>query len=291
MRATSCLAAALALAAVLLLCAAPPAAEAQGRGGRSGMRGHAPPAGALPDDLAPEDAGAFLPMRATLEHMRSRGLLPTGLVPVYPETLSCPRANSLFAASTRGDGSPRNTAFFAGLHGGLDIPAPRGTPVLAVASGTVVRMEEGRGIGGIGLVLRHAPEDTGRPEWLFTEYKHLDALPDLKLGQRVEQGQPVARVGLSGTTGGHYGPLGHSHLHLSAWRSPSGDYQNRLAFVPVGGHWVDPLALFRDWPLESERLAALPAEQKRVPLPCAGPDGRILPEGSRLVWPLACGGK
>jgi hypothetical protein len=42
--------------------------------------------------------------------------------------------------------------------------------------------------------LQHAPEDTGLGVWTYTEYKHIQELPPLTIGQRVAMGEPIARV-------------------------------------------------------------------------------------------------
>jgi murein DD-endopeptidase MepM/ murein hydrolase activator NlpD len=241
--------------------------------------------------LSPDLLAAFSPMRSTLEGMKAKGFLATGLVPQYPLEAACPAANSFFADPTRGDGSRRSPRFYQGLHGGLDIPVPVGTQVLAIADGTLVRKEEGANIGGFAIVLQHAPSDTGLPVWTYTEYKHLHELPGLEIGQRVRKGDAIAQAGLSGTTGGHYGPLGHSHLHVSAWFSPVPGYRNRRFFIPDEGQWMDPLALFRGPPVESRQILAQPDGMKRVALPYKTMDGRMVPEGSRTVWPLLCKGK
>src|SRR3989338_4266507 len=117
----------------------------------------------------------FRPTRASLSGLRERGLEETGLVAVYPKDAVCPQANSFFADGKRGDGSPRNPRFNHGMHAGLDIPAPAGTPILAIADGVVVAKKEETpdGIGGIGIVIQHAPADTGYSVWLYTRYKHL----------------------------------------------------------------------------------------------------------------------
>jgi hypothetical protein len=125
--------------------------------------------------------------RATLEVLRARGLDSTGLRPVYPTAHSCPEIGSPFAATTRADGSRRNSRFFHGLHSGADIYVPEGTPILAIAAGEVVNKYRGYGIGGIDLILRHSPDDTGRAEWIYSSYKHLKALPTHAIGQRLER--------------------------------------------------------------------------------------------------------
>jgi len=294
------------LAGVLIFCGAVDS-HAQGMKGKRGMMGGTEGQGDRPEGMqgrakggdaakpaegeggpSPEILGAFSPTRADLEHMHTRGFFPTGLEPVYPDNLACPVVNSFFAGSSRGDGSSRSRRFYQGYHGGMDIPVPEGTSILAVADGTVVRKEVGENIGGIGMVLQHSPQDTGLPVWTYTEYKHLQELPVLKLGQRVRMGEVIAKAGVSGTTGGHYGPRGHSHLHLTAWYSKGNEYRSLRMFIPVGGFWMDPLALFRKPPFDSAALRDLPDEQKKTVIAYKTGDGRIVPEGTRVVWPLVC---
>lgn len=281
---------ALAALAALLFAAADAGAQMRGKGGKGGGR-NAPPPPELPDEaagVAPDVIGAFFAMHADLEHMRAKGFLPTGLKPVYPADAACPVMDSMFATTVRGDGSPRSRRFFQGYHGGADIPVPEGTPILAIADGTLVHKNEGRNIGGIGVVLQHAPEDTGLPVWTYTEYKHLIELPALEIGARVKRGQVLAKAGLTGTTGGHYGEDGHSHLHLAAYLSPGKDYRGKVAFIPVDGQWMDPLALYRRPPIDSQALAALPAAEKAVPISYQRPDGSTVPADARVIWPFAC---
>jgi murein DD-endopeptidase MepM/ murein hydrolase activator NlpD len=260
-------------------------------GRRGGMTEQMP--GRVPEEpsegkAGPEVIGAFSPLKADIGHMRARGFLATGLKPIYPAEATCWPANSFFGETTRGDGSPRSRKFYLGYHGGLDIPVPEGTPILAVADGTVVHMKEGANIGGIGLILQHSPEDTGLPVWIYTEYKHLKEMPALVLGQRVRMGEAIALAGLSGTTGGYYGPGGHSHLHLSAWFAPVREFRDAIMFIPADGQWMDPLALFRGPPLESKEIAGLPEAAKKVLIPYVPGGGSPIPAGTKVVWPFAC---
>lgn len=80
-------------------------------------------------------------------------------------------------------------------HLGVDYGAPAGTPVLASASGRVVRAGWNGGFGKQVLV-RH-------PNGFTTGYAHLSRI-EVRAGQSVGQGQLIGRVGSTGTaTGAH----------------------------------------------------------------------------------------
>lgn len=237
----------------------------------------------------PEILGAFMPTMAKSEFMEKRGFLETGLEPVYPDGFACPPVTSPFATRYRTDGSKRSPKFFRGHHGGMDIAQPEGTPLIAMADGEVIIKHEGEegGIGGLGLWLRHAPDDTGTGKYVFIEYKHIVKLPDdLAVGDRVKKGQKIAETGNTGTTGGHYGDEGFHHLHMTAYWSDSPDFKFKRVMVPVGGQWMDPVALMRGGPLDSQGARDL--DVKKVRIPFMSTDGRFFPEGTKVVWPYAC---
>lgn len=275
-------------------------AEAFGGGGMKGRMGEGRMGGGLSerqDDGAPsvegpdpEVMGAFFPQRASREAMEKRGFFSTGLEAIYPDNFDCPKATSPFASPTRTDGSRRSPRFFEGLHGGMDIPQPEGAPLLALADGEVIVKHEGEagGIGGLGIWVRHAPEDTGTGKYVFVEYKHLARLPDLAIGERVKMGQVIAATGNTGTAGGHYGSSGFYHLHMTAYWSDGPDFNFKRAMIPSGAQWLDPLALMRGGPLDSQAARDLPQDQKQVRIPFKTSDGRIFPERSKVVWPYAC---
>ncbi len=243
----------------------------------------AEPAGASSDGTGADFTSA---LRASLETLRSRGLDPTGLRPVYPAGHSCPEIGSAFAATTRADGSRRNPRFYHGLHSGADIYVPEGTPILAIAAGTVIHKYEGPGIGGIDIILQHAPEDTGRMEWAYSSYKHLKALPPHAIGQGVAMGEVI---GLAGRTG--LKPKMRAHLHLAVLWSPDDLFhvwERPPFFVPPSGAWADPLALFAGGDLRSAALADMPAAEKDVAIPYQTADGEVAPADSRFIWPFAC---
>jgi len=99
-------------------------------------------------------------------------------------------------------------------HDGIDIGAPKGTPVRAAAPGEVIFSGTHGGYGKLVLV-RHA---TG----LVTVYAHQSDLV-VRKGQRVAAGQLLGHVG---TTGRASGP----HLHFEVRRGVSP--QNPLRFLP-----------------------------------------------------------
>lgn len=234
----------------------------------------------------------FHPTRASLSGLRERGLEETGLVAVYPKDAVCPQANSFFADSKRGDGSARNPRFNYGMHAGLDIPAPEGTPILAIADGTVVAKKEETpdGIGGIGIIVQHAPADTGYSVWLYTRYKHLKEMPAIAVGERVKMGQKIADTGTSGTSGRHYGGGGHSHLHLDLFVSPDDKYfSGEVVFFPINGQVADPLAIFRGEPMDTASVRKLPTDRKKVAIPYMTESGKVVNNGkARVIWPYAC---
>lgn len=85
-------------------------------------------------------------------------------------------------------------------HKGLDIGAPKGTTIVASASGTVTVSQYGYS-GGYGnyIILSHG-------NGVQTVYGHCTELL-VKVGEHVSQGQPIATVGNTGNSQGN-------HLHL-----------------------------------------------------------------------------
>ena len=85
------------------------------------------------------------------------------------------------------------------MHTGIDIAAPRGTPVYAVRSGVVVY--SGRALEGYGnlIIVKH-------DRLSATVYAHND-VNLVRRGQQIEQGRMIATVGSSGRATG-------PHLHF-----------------------------------------------------------------------------
>ncbi len=83
------------------------------------------------------------------------------------------------------------------MHNGIDLAAPRGTPIYSTADGIVVFSGRQRGYGII-VKIRHA-------FGFETVYAHLNRAR-VKVGERVERGQRIADMGSTGRSTG-------SHLH------------------------------------------------------------------------------
>jgi murein DD-endopeptidase MepM/ murein hydrolase activator NlpD len=104
------------------------------------------------------------------------------------------------------------------IHTGVDIPVPKGTPVLATGSGKIIWAGYGAYRGGYdktdpygqSVVIRHDFGYQGQP--LYTLYGHLDQV-DVAEGQHVTVGQVI---GLSGETGQVTGPHLHFEVRLGA---------------------------------------------------------------------------
>ncbi len=88
------------------------------------------------------------------------------------------------------------------LHAGIDIVAPKGTAVLATATGVVKRSTFQEGYGNF-IVITH-------PDSIKTLYAHL-WINLVKEGDRVTQGQ---LIGFVGATGRVTGPHLHYEIHI-----------------------------------------------------------------------------
>lgn len=81
------------------------------------------------------------------------------------------------------------------FHGGIDIAAAVGTPILASAEGTVSKVATGKGLGNY-VAVQHR-------DGTESYYGHMRA-QSVRVGQRVMQGQKVGELGSTGrSTGPH----------------------------------------------------------------------------------------
>lgn len=111
------------------------------------------------------------------------------------------------------------------FHPGLDIANREGTPVPAMASGTVVGVEMGHAPGennfGNRVLIK---DDQGNTQY----YSHVKNA-FVKRGQRVHSGQPVAAMG---KTGSAYSPSGGDPTHIDLRVVDAyGKYKNPLQYM------------------------------------------------------------
>jgi murein DD-endopeptidase MepM/ murein hydrolase activator NlpD len=166
--------------------------------------------GAVP--AVPEEPEATAPMAAPSADLRDRSLL-IPVQGVVPASLT----DTFYDARAGG----------ARVHHALDIRAPRGTPVLAVEEGRVVRLHKG-GAGGITV---YQLDPAGRYGYY---YAHLDRYADgLAEGKAVRRGDVLGYVGTTGNA-----PPGTPHLHFAI-------YQVADARRPWRGRPIDPYPLWR----------------------------------------------
>jgi murein DD-endopeptidase MepM/ murein hydrolase activator NlpD len=140
------------------------------------------PAPASPAPAAQGEAPAQVALPAGALLVPVAGVAPTALADTF----------------TQARGSGR-------VHDAIDIMAPRGTPVLAAADGTVEKLYFSEGGGGITAYVR-SPDR----RWMYY-YAHLDRYaPGLAEGQQLRRGAPVGFVGSTGDANPD-GP----HLHFA----------------------------------------------------------------------------
>lgn len=112
-------------------------------------------------------------------------------------------------------------------HCGVDLDGPRGRPLVAVASGTVVRVELNElGLDGRSGRYVRIEHDDGT----LTSYMHMDQVADLRVGDRVSGGQYVGTLGATAV----FSAPPHLHFALEVPDRPGqhGDITDT--------HFVDP---------------------------------------------------
>ncbi len=232
-------------------------------------------------DLDDVTKAAFIGFFRKREHERARGMLESSLIPVYPANASCPKIDHIFGEPWRGPVPDK-------WHSGADIPAAWHQDIYAMADGEVVSKidEGGKGFRGIQVILRHRPEDTGLPVWLYSLYSHFSSLPKVEVGQRVAMGEVLGPNGKSGVPGKRREP----HLHLTISYSDRPEYARTKGLViPANGRFIDPVAVFRGgMPLDTHAMLALPDGEKRVAIAYKSTTGEIVPANARIIWPFAC---
>jgi murein DD-endopeptidase MepM/ murein hydrolase activator NlpD len=121
--------------------------------------------------------------------------LPAGLI-IPVAGVRAPQLHDTYTEA-RGEGR---------THNALDIPAARGTPVVAAAEGEIARLFNSER-GGITVYQWSADR-----QYIFY-YAHLERYAEgLTAGRKVRQGETIGYVGDTGNAG-----AGNYHLHFSIW--------------------------------------------------------------------------
>ena len=159
--------------------------------------------------------GRFAPLPAAPASSPAQGELGRG-------SLLFPVPSASFGAMSDGFKEPRGLR----AHQAVDILAPRGSAIVAVTDGTVVRLSRSRA-GGISIYQLDA---AGRHSFF---YAHLDRYAEgLAVGQTLRRGQVIGFVGTTGNA-----PRNAPHLHFA------------ISEVTTQGQWwgrpIDPFPLWR----------------------------------------------
>lgn len=123
---------------------------------------------------------------------------------------------------------PRDGSF----HEGQDYPAPSGTPIYAVADGTV----SARGVLGTQGAYGNAVYVNHAEGW-SSRYAHMVAPSSLTVGQQISRGQYIGGVGNTGRSFG-------AHLHIE---------------LRTNGTAVNPISYIQNAPLAGAATPAPPA--------------------------------
>jgi hypothetical protein len=144
-------------------------------------------------------------------------------------------------------------------HKGVDIFAPRGTPVLAVADGVIAEVET---TGAGGRVVWQRDDDNG----LMYYYAHLDA-HRTSVGERVSAGDTIGLVGNSGNARGS-----STHLHFGVFL-PGYQADDPVPYLTGGAGAVQstdsasvPTELGRRVRLESDRVRLRSSPSEAAPI-------------------------
>lgn len=122
--------------------------------------------------------------------------------------------NALFVWPTKGViSSPYGNRSFNGgsFHYGLDIAAPKGTPIVAAASGVVTRATYSSSYGNVVYIYHEQFNKT-------TVYAHMNSI-SVKKGESVRVGDQIGTVG---NTGYSFGNHLHFEVHNGVWKAKGG---------------------------------------------------------------------
>ena len=141
-------------------------------------------------------------------------------------------------------------------HEGIDLWGPRSTPLIAAAPGVVVASWQGP-LYGNRIRIDHGVDGEGNR--ISTRYFHLESR-SVEVGQRVERGDFIGRMGSTGVLAG-----GGVHLHFEV-------------LVAEPGEEAEPIDPHLAWADGEGRVT------------CFDPDRRYPENVIVMTYPAACGG-
>jgi murein DD-endopeptidase MepM/ murein hydrolase activator NlpD len=139
-------------------------------------------------------------------------------------------------------------------HCGVDLDGPRGRPLVSVAAGTVVRVELSElGLDGRSGRYVRIEHDDGT----LTAYMHMDAVAEVRVGDRVTAGQYLGTLGATAV----FASVPHLHFSLEVPTHPGLHGDN------TDTRYVDPAPfLVRSTIAASHQGATSPERDRRHPI-------------------------
>jgi murein DD-endopeptidase MepM/ murein hydrolase activator NlpD len=132
-------------------------------------------------------------------------------------------------------------------HCGVDLDGPRGRPIVAVAAGTVVRVERSE-LGADGKSGRYVRLE--HDDGTLTAYMHMDDVAEVRVGDRIDAGQYLGTLGATAV----FSAPPHLHFSLEIPDRPGirGDHADT--------EYVDPAPF-----LARARIATVPEGRTKKP--------------------------
>ncbi|MDD2891676.1 MAG: peptidoglycan DD-metalloendopeptidase family protein [Candidatus Gracilibacteria bacterium] len=104
---------------------------------------------------------------------------------------------------------------YNGSHDAVDIRAPLGTPVMAIANGVVVKVKNIDTGDGKYVIIRHDNVDmNGEKDTLYSGYGHLSDIFAVE-GTKIQRGEVLGKVGMTGIT-----TTPHLHFQIDKSNAP-----------------------------------------------------------------------
>lgn len=108
---------------------------------------------------------------------------------------------------------------YDGSHLAVDIRAPLGTPILAIANGVVTKVKDTETGDGKYVIIRHDNVSVnGTTETVYSAYEHVNDIVAVE-GTKIKRGDLIARVGMTGIT-----TTPHLHFQIDRASAPYHPY-------------------------------------------------------------------